>query len=125
MKYQWLFLSMFACAAEVKVDLDEDGDGLLSSEEEVLGTDPTEADSDGDGHTDGDEVAAGFDPLDDDDRPYLGGYEINRCEEDVESTGYEIGQVAEDFELMDQHGEMVRLSDFCGQAVVLESSTFW
>ena len=125
MKIQWLFVPLMACAAELKVDLDEDGDGLLTSVEEDLGTDPEEADSDGDGHSDGDEVAAGFDPLDDDDRPYLGGYEINRCDEDVVSTGYEVGQVAEDFELMDQHGEMVRLSDFCGQAVLLESSTFW
>ena len=125
MKIQWLFIPLLACAAELKVDLDEDGDGLLTSQEEDLGTDPTVADSDGDGHNDGDEVAGGFDPLDEDDRPYLGGYEINRCDEDVVSTGFQVGQIAESFELMDQFGEILRLSDFCGQTILLEGSAFW
>ena len=36
--------------------LDPDGDGLLTGEEEALGTDPLNPDTDGDGLTDGDEV---------------------------------------------------------------------
>ncbi len=36
--------------------LDPDGDGLLTGEEETLGTDPNVADTDGDGLSDGDEV---------------------------------------------------------------------
>ena len=47
-------------------DPDTDGDGLLDSEEDALGTDPNDADSDDDGINDGDEVAGGTDPLDSD-----------------------------------------------------------
>jgi peroxiredoxin len=53
-----LFITLSAC------DSDKDEDGLLKSEEEVLGTDPDNADSDGDGLNDGDEVSQGLDPLD-------------------------------------------------------------
>jgi hypothetical protein len=42
---------------------DEDDDGLTSSEERTLGTDPCDPDTDGDGISDGEEVAAGTDPL--------------------------------------------------------------
>jgi len=42
---------------------DPDRDGLATSEENTLGTDPREADTDGDGIADGDEQAAGTDPL--------------------------------------------------------------
>lgn len=48
--------------APVSVDKDSDGDGLLDSEEEALGSDPNNPDSDGDGINDGDEVAQGLDP---------------------------------------------------------------
>ena len=76
------------------VDADDDHDGLLDSEELILGTDPLLADTDGDGlndseegiwdtdpldsDTDGDmikdgtEVLAGHDPLDDTDYPVWG-----------------------------------------------------
>lgn len=43
--------------------LDPDGDGLYSTEETVLGTDPQDPDSDDDGYSDGAEVALGSDPL--------------------------------------------------------------
>lgn len=46
-----------------KPDRDEDGDGLLDSQEEALGTSGSNADSDGDGVNDGDEIARGTDPL--------------------------------------------------------------
>lgn len=42
--------------------LDSDGDGLLDSQEYVLGTDPRNPDSDFDGVNDGDEVFGGTDP---------------------------------------------------------------
>ena len=42
---------------------DGDGDGLVDTFEEVLGTDPTRADTDNDGVTDGAEIEAGTDPL--------------------------------------------------------------
>ena len=43
--------------AEVyNVDLDIDADGLMTSYEEEIGTNPESADSDGDGYDDGDEI---------------------------------------------------------------------
>ena len=56
---------------------------------------------------------------------YIGGYNTNICDADPESTGYAIGEVSHDFELMDQHGEMISLSDFCDNTVLLVSSAFW
>ena len=111
--------------AEVDLPLDVDGDGLLSTEEAVLGTDPYEADSDGDGTSDGDEVAWGTDPLDDDSRPYQGGWIPGACREDVDATGDGVGQITDDFELEDQFGDLVSLHDFCDRAVLLVGSAFW
>ena len=56
---------------------------------------------------------------------YIGGYNTNVCETLPESNGYATGEVSYDFELMDQHGEMVSLSDFCDNTVLLVSSAFW
>ncbi len=50
-------LVLFGC-----LDKDTDGDGLLDSEEEELGTDPENADTDGDGMKDMWEVNLGLDP---------------------------------------------------------------
>jgi hypothetical protein len=104
---------------------DDDGDGLSNGEEQDLGTDPGLSDSDGDGYPDGEEVDANTNPLDADDHPYLGGWPIGACRNDVVSTGNEVGDIAEDFELMDQYGEMVRLYDFCDRAVLLVGAAFW
>jgi hypothetical protein len=48
---------------KVEDDLDPDNDGLLSDEENSLGTDPNNPDSDEDGIQDGQEVDDGTDPL--------------------------------------------------------------
>ncbi len=56
---------------------------------------------------------------------YSGGYNVNPCSPEVESEGYAVGQVAGDFELIDQYGENLRLSDFCGNTVLLVTSAFW
>ena len=130
MKNKWLMLGVLgttmACSpASVDMDLDKDGDGLLNSEEEALGTDPDNPDSDGDGHTDGSEADAGIDPLNGDDHPYFGEYPVSRCDPAVTGTGYGVGDISNDFELMDQFGEMVKLSDFCGDVVVLVAAAFW
>ena len=111
--------------AEIKADIDSDVDGLLNSQEEALGTDPNNPDSDEDGHKDGTEYQAGFDPLDSESHPYKGDYPTKPCDPQPESTGYAVGDISPDFELVDQHGEMVSLSDFCGKTVVLETSAFW
>jgi hypothetical protein len=121
-----LFLLTVACDATlVDIPFDLDQDGLLSSEEEDLGTDPDDADSDGDGHMDGDEYWNGTDPLDADDHPYLGGWDITRCDEVPQVTGDAVGQVTSDFALSDQYGEEVSLYDFCQKTILLITGTFW
>ncbi len=124
-------------------DADDDGDGLTNSEEEALGTDPDSADTDGDGYADGDEVTAGTNPLYEYSHTYTGGYSVGNCETEPSPTGptgtssyrhgnttyewtsYQIGDVAENFTLTDQHGEEVSLYSFCGQYVHLEVGAFW
>ena len=50
-------------AGAILPDPDTDRDGLTTSQEMALGTDPFDPDTDSDGLTDGEEVAAGTDPL--------------------------------------------------------------
>ncbi len=119
--------ALFACAtAEIEVPTDADHDGLLSDEEAAHGTDPNVADTDGDGHSDGDEVSAGFDPTDLDDHPYLGGYDINRCDTTPtpSGSGGTVGDIFSNFVAMDQHGEDVSLTDFCNNYIYIEAGTF-
>ena len=127
-------------------DGDEDGDGLSNGDEEAYGTDPEVADTDGDGLNDGDEVALGANPLDEDtdgdgyddgdevegntdpldevDHPYLGGWPIGDCRADVVPTGNDEGDIAENFQLMDQFGEYVRFHDLCDQVILLHAGAF-
>ena len=121
------FIGLVMACDPVEVDIayDEDQDGLLSNEEEELGTDPFEADSDGDGHADGDEFFGGTDPLDVDDHPYMGGWDITRCNQDPTPTGDAVGQVTADFAAADQYGEDVELYDFCQKTILLVTGTFW
>ena len=111
----------------VDMPFDGDQDGLLSDEEEALGTDPSNPDSDDDGFADGDEVANFTDPLNPAEHPYTGGWPMDACRADMDSagTGTAVGDVAPTFALTDQYGEEVRLHDFCGQAVIVESSAIW
>jgi len=106
-------------------DSDSDGDGLMDSEEKVLGTDPNAADTDGDGWTDSEEVDGNTDPLKKKDHPYTGGWAIGACRDDLDGEGFAIGDVVEGFELMDQYGEMVNIHDFCDREILLISSAFW
>ena len=107
----------------VDIPFDPDQDGLLDDAEAEAGTDPERAGTDG--HNDGAEVEAGTDPTDPDDYPYSGGWEVDDCSEGLVATGNSPGSVTYDFELIDQHGEMVRLYDFCDKVVVLASMAFW
>ena len=123
-----LVFSLTACmTTEVKLDIDEDKDGLTYLQEETLGTDPKNPDSDGDGFSDGDENTAGTDPMDIEAHPYTGGYKVNKCNSGADGfeEGYAVGQRSPDWSLIDQHGEEVVLSDFCGSVVLLETSAFW
>jgi len=117
--------SFTGCAAEVAVDVDGDQDGLLGSEESVLGTDPDNDDSDGDGANDGDELAANTDPLDGGEYPYKGGWPIGSCKSDIKGEGLAEGDVSDDFSLPDQNGQNVHLYSFCDKVVYLVFAAFW
>jgi hypothetical protein len=104
---------------------DPDGDGLTNDEEAELGTDPNLADTDGDGYDDDEELAANTDPTLASDRPYVGGWPIDACRDDIVATGNGLGQIAQDFALGDQHGDTVRLHDFCDKTVLLVAAAFW
>lgn len=121
----FLLAPLAGCFAEVEVIDDEDEDGLSNAEEADLGTDPLTADSDGDGYDDAAELAEYTDPLNKDDKPYQAGWKMGACRNDVEPEGNEQGQVAEDFALLDQFGETVRLHDFCDKVVLQIFAAFW
>ncbi len=111
--------------AVVEMAFDDDGDGLVATEEAELGTDPDSADTDGDGVDDGTEYGAGTDPLDDQNFPYDGGWSIQRCDPDPEATGTSVGDIVQDFSLVDQFGQQVKLYDFCEYAVLITVGAFW
>lgn len=122
-----LLLSAFVgggCVTSVDVDIDGDKDGLVTSEEETIGTDPEVPDSDGDGFVDGDEVASYTDPTDSADKPYKNGWTIDSCRHDVTGEGTEVGQVSTTWELQDQFEETFRIADFCNQVIVVENAGF-
>jgi hypothetical protein len=53
--------------------------------------------------------------------PYAGGWDIGACQDDIVAGG----DIAPDFTLADQNGDMVRLYDFCHKAVLLIEGAFW
>jgi hypothetical protein len=120
-------LAASACGAPyVTMPFDTDKDGLLDTEEVDYGTDPAIADTDGDAYDDGDEVAGGTNPLDANDHPYYGGWNIDfSCRSEIMATGNAEGLITDNFELLDQFGEMVRLWDFCGRAILLVGGAGW
>jgi hypothetical protein len=56
---------------------------------------------------------------------YRGGWPVDSCAADMVGTGDGLGEVAHDFALLDQHGDTVRLHDFCNHTVVLMSIAAW
>ncbi len=109
-----LGLSTVACA-------DVDGDDDKNTD--VADLDPM-GDEDGDGHSNGTEDALGSDPLDASDVPYQGGWRKGDCRDDVQPSGNGIGEVAENFAMTDQFGDVVNLNDFCDRVVLVEFSGF-
>ena len=105
--------------------VDSDGDGLTDDEEAAMGLDPLQADTDGDGYDDNSEIEAFTDPADATDHPYQGGYPIAACRHDLRPTGDAPGEVTANFALTDQHGDTVRLHDFCDREVLLVTSAMW
>ena len=110
-----LLLGLMACG-DAKDNGDDTGDDP--------GLDPA-GDEDGDGFTNAEEEAGGSDPNDPNDVPYAGGWQKDlECADSTVSTGNELGQVAEDFTLLDQFGEELSLHDFCNHVVLIEFSGF-
>ena len=123
----WLLLCL-GCPPKGVEDpdsVDVDGDGLTNAEEEALGTDPYSKDTDGDGYDDGEEVSGNTDPTDETDAPYAGGWPIGACRDEIQSTGNFEGEIVEDFSLLDQYGEQVRMHSFCDRVVLLVGAAFW
>jgi len=100
--------------------IDTDGDGLPDWREYQLGSDPEQPDTDGDTYRDGVEFDSFTDPTDADDHPYEGGWPIDACRHDTFGD-----DTAQDFALIDQFGETVRLHDFCDHVVLLVGCTSW
>ena len=88
------------------------------------GPDP-EADPDGDSYTNQQEWDGGSDPENPDDIPYKGGWGKDmECRFDMEPTGNDVGEIAENFALTDQFGDTIHLQDFCGRPLLLELTAF-
>jgi peroxiredoxin len=104
---------------------DSDGDGLSDADEAALGSDPNVADTDGDGYDDGLEADSFTDPTDDQDHPYQGGWPIASCRSDISGNGHSVGDIAQQFTLEDQFGDILKLHDFCDKVVLLVSSATW
>ena len=117
MKIQLMGLSLLLTACGVKI---EDGDMAGLND---LYIDP-DGDEDEDGWTNGEELEQGSDPFNAYDVPYIGGWKKDACRDDVEATGNGIGEVAEDFGLVDQFGDRVYLHDFCNRVVLVEFAGF-
>ena len=53
-----------------------------------------------------------------------GGWPIDACRNDVVANGGALGDVANNFTLVDQNDEQVTLHDFCGKVVLIEAASF-
>lgn len=121
-----LCAGLLACGPEEVIDTgsydpmaDPDNDGLSNEAEEAIGSDNRNPDTDGDGWNDGDEVNGNTDPLNPEDHPYTGGWDIGACRDGVQPTGSNVGDVSDDFGLVDQHGDTVTLHSFCDRVVLV------
>ena len=119
-------------AGEGPLDPQDDPDGGPLDDDGMADDAGDDADGIDDGIDDGVDDGVDGAPLDDDggdtgppESPYIGGWDIGTCQNDVVSTGTNVGQVMPDFNLLDANGDTVRLYDFCHKAVWLISGAFW
>jgi hypothetical protein len=104
-------------------------------EGETLGGDGDGDNGDGDGDATGDGDGDGTDtddpPACDGTSPYMGGWDIGCCQDEVPPQngwfpgGINVGTIMPDWLLTDQFGEMVRLYDFCHDAIWFEYVALW
>ncbi|KIG19617.1 hypothetical protein DB30_00126 [Enhygromyxa salina] len=62
--------------------------------------------------------------------PYMGGWDIGCCQDDIVPNGWSpggiyAGTIMPDWTLQDQFGENVRLYDFCHEAIYFEYVALW
>lgn len=113
-------------------DLGEGGlDGTMSSLGDGDATDQGDGDGNG-GDGDGDATATGDPAVCDPPSPYMGGWDIGCCQQDVAPQngwspgGVHVGTIMPDWTFQtDQFGEPVRLYDFCHEAIYFEYVALW
>lgn len=118
--------------------MDEGGvEGALTVDTLSAGSMGTTGDGDGDGDTagdgDGDGDGASTDPpVCDPPSPYMGGWDIGCCQQEVAPQngwspgGVQAGTIMPDWTFdVDQFGEPVRLYDFCHDAIWFEYVALW
>lgn len=121
-------LSLLTAGCEVGPVMpeDTDGDGLADSYELAVESSPEASDSDGDGWSDYDEIYDFTDPNDEDSTPYIGGWDRLPKPEGLGAlTGHEVGDVMDDFLLVDQYDDEVDLHHFYGMVLLIDSSAEW
>ena len=89
------------------------------------GTEDTSSGGEGEDATAAPEETTGGDEPDTAEGPPPARWPVGECADQPAGTGIEVGDIAMDFELMDQHGQMVRLHDFCDKTVLVVGSAFW
>lgn len=121
------------------IDIDDDegeasGDEGQEDEEQGEGSGASAGDEDGDdgpggddGPPDGDSSGGEEPPPEEEPpgSPYVGGWDIGDCQDEIVPTGTGVGQVVPDLLLYDQFGDQVRLHDFCHEAVYIVGGAFW
>lgn len=112
------------------------GDGIIgdagdTSTETLGGAGPGDGDGDGSGG-DGDGDPTTGDPnVCDVPSPYMGGWDIGCCQDEVEPQngwspgGVHVGTIMPDWTFTDQFGEALRLYDFCHDAIWFEYVALW
>jgi hypothetical protein len=106
-------------------DPDPDNDGLTSTFEASIGTDPFDPDTDGDGYEDGLEHLNYFFANDPTDYPYIGDYPRGPIPASVSGQGWSEGQISNNWTHEDQHGQDLQLHRFFGNVVVIELAAEW
>lgn len=101
-----------------------DGDGDSGDGDE----DPGDGDP-GDG--DGDPTTDTGEPECDGTSPYMGGWDIGCCQDEIDPQngwapgGVHVGTIMPDYTFTDQFGEALRLYDFCHNAIWFEYVALW
>lgn len=125
----------------------DDGDAMSSSFGSGILTDAGESDGEtgamegneaeagdgdpGDGDPGGDGDPTGDPPECDGTSPYMGGWDIGCCQDEVDPQngwqpgGVHAGTIMPDWTLTDQFGEALRLYDFCHEAIWFEYVALW